>query len=369
VSGTTTSDGACGSPLAGGDGRPQLQPLAAWPLGLRRLFVEYRDEACDRYGRFVLDLLRPLPRAVALGMLDGYVVVSGGLPVGLVTSGCHRGIVRIGFLHVRPDWREQGLEQRLLSAVVRSSRESAPGDSTVVSEAMVVSHPDPDALFSAEGFTVVPRWLMRARLGPSSLTRQARRKAPARAGAAGPGGAAGAARTAIRGWQAGDVRGCADVLSDANAGTVDGAIYPELLDASRSVAAVQGILGGSFGRFLRRASSVAVLDGQGARSGPIPQVCGVSLCSRSARGEAFLVELAVRRSLQGRGLGCVLLERSLSQLSLAGLTSVALGVTKSNLPALSLYTRHGFEVTGEFSSYYLPGRRGNCLARPAAVPP
>lgn len=340
-----------GSPApGGGEGPPgvRLEKLSQWPVGLHPLFREYREEACARYGPFVANLVRPLPRAVAMGLVKGHVAVVRGSPAGLVTYSVVRDVARLGFLHVKGEMRGEGIEGRLLEAFLRSLGQGGLEPASVVSEAMVVSHSDPDGLFESRGFAVVPRWIMRAALGPS---RRARRPGPHR-----PGETDGLA-LAVRGWQAGDLRGCAEVLADANTGSTDGLIYPELLDRERAVSAVQGILAGSFGRFLRRATSVAVPSGPDRPGGG--SACGISLCCRSAPGEAFVVELAVRRAWQRKGLGAVLLARSLSELSAAGVAAAVLGVTRSNHAAVRLYARHGFEVEADFSSYYLPRRKGD----------
>jgi ribosomal-protein-alanine N-acetyltransferase len=62
--------------------------------------------------------------------------------------------------------------------------------------------------------------------------------------------------------------------------------------------------------------------------------------------------LAVRPELRGRGLGTLLLTHVLREAEAMAAPSATLEVRRSNLPALRLYERAGFRVTGVRPSYY-----------------
>lgn len=62
--------------------------------------------------------------------------------------------------------------------------------------------------------------------------------------------------------------------------------------------------------------------------------------------------LAIRPELRGRGLGRVLLARVLEDADVLGAPSATLEVRRSNVPALRLYERAGFTVTGVRPAYY-----------------
>ncbi|MGN1098465.1 MAG: ribosomal protein S18-alanine N-acetyltransferase [Clostridia bacterium] len=67
-------------------------------------------------------------------------------------------------------------------------------------------------------------------------------------------------------------------------------------------------------------------------------------------GEAEVFDLAVAAESRGRGIGKALMEEMLSQADAAFLE-----VRKDNAPAIGLYERCGFKVTGERKKYYSDG--------------
>jgi ribosomal-protein-alanine N-acetyltransferase len=62
--------------------------------------------------------------------------------------------------------------------------------------------------------------------------------------------------------------------------------------------------------------------------------------------------LAIRPALRGRGLGTQLLERVLLDAVAMGAPAATLEVRRSNTPALRLYERAGFHVSGVRPNYY-----------------
>lgn len=62
--------------------------------------------------------------------------------------------------------------------------------------------------------------------------------------------------------------------------------------------------------------------------------------------------LAIRPALRGRGLATLLLERVLGDARAMGAPSATLEVRRSNVPALRLYERAGFHVSGVRPNYY-----------------
>jgi ribosomal-protein-alanine N-acetyltransferase len=67
--------------------------------------------------------------------------------------------------------------------------------------------------------------------------------------------------------------------------------------------------------------------------------------------EAWVQNIAVRRTEQGRGIGTLLLENLLER---AADRTVGLEVAADNEPAQRLYIRYGFEVVGVRKRYYQP---------------
>jgi ribosomal protein S18 acetylase RimI-like enzyme len=330
-----------------------LHPVSEAGFRFRPLLSEYAAEARTRYGQFVVSLLKPLAQGLAMGRFEGYVAQAGRRAAGAVVYASYHGIARISFLHVSHNWRNQGVEELLLDTAL--SDLAGPGSlppERILSEPMVVSHRDTDSLFAARGFAVIPRRIMRATLVPQ----------PVRLGSTAPGGGpvtSDGRLFAMRGWQAGDLQWVTEVLRRANQNSVDRDVYPELLYSDQALGAVRGVVGGSCGRFDRRATGIA-----GAYGGGAP--FGVLLCSRCRPGQAFIVEVAVDPAWQGRGVGTALIARTLEMLARSRVTDVSLGVTESNTAAVRLYERAGFRPEGRFSSYlWLGEEAGNDVYRPA----
>lgn len=68
--------------------------------------------------------------------------------------------------------------------------------------------------------------------------------------------------------------------------------------------------------------------------------------------EAHLLNVSVRRDLQRRGLGRMLLDKTVSVAREKGMTSVLLEVRPSNVHALVVYERYGFVRIGLRKGYY-----------------
>lgn len=73
---------------------------------------------------------------------------------------------------------------------------------------------------------------------------------------------------------------------------------------------------------------------------------------------ATLFSIAIDESSQGKGLGNILLEESMNELRKNNVSKVRLFVNTLNEPAVSLYKKHGFEVTDEVKD--ICGRGATC---------
>lgn len=72
----------------------------------------------------------------------------------------------------------------------------------------------------------------------------------------------------------------------------------------------------------------------------------------SGGGPADVTTLAVSREELRRGIGSTLLGAALTQAAERGADAVVLEVAETNVPALALYARHGFEAISRRSRYY-----------------
>ena len=74
----------------------------------------------------------------------------------------------------------------------------------------------------------------------------------------------------------------------------------------------------------------------------------------AAEGEAWVQNIAVRRTTQRRGLGRKLLEELLAEAERRGIKQTLLEVAVTNAPAQRLYANYGFEPVGIRRGYYQP---------------
>jgi ribosomal-protein-alanine N-acetyltransferase len=83
----------------------------------------------------------------------------------------------------------------------------------------------------------------------------------------------------------------------------------------------------------------------------------------AAVGEGHILNCCVRPAWQGRGLGRQLMERMLGTAPDYGVEWLFLEVRPSNVSAIELYTRLGFETIGLRRNYYpaAAGRREDAL--------
>ncbi|HEY6597204.1 MAG TPA: ribosomal protein S18-alanine N-acetyltransferase [Asanoa sp.] len=79
--------------------------------------------------------------------------------------------------------------------------------------------------------------------------------------------------------------------------------------------------------------------------------------------EAWVQNLAVRRTAQRQGVGRALLEALLAEASRAGATAVLLEVAVDNAPAQKLYAAYGFEPVGVRRGYYQPSNTDAVVMR------
>ncbi len=87
------------------------------------------------------------------------------------------------------------------------------------------------------------------------------------------------------------------------------------------------------------------------------QIVGYQFSTMSAMG-GHLARLAVRPSMQGKGIGYLLVNDVLSQFSKLGSAYVTVNTQKKNTASLALYSKAGFNLTGEAYRVYrynIPG--------------
>ena len=76
------------------------------------------------------------------------------------------------------------------------------------------------------------------------------------------------------------------------------------------------------------------------------------VAARQAADEAEILNIAVHRDFRGKGLASDLLLAALDEFRRSAIARVFLELRESNLPALTLYNRHGFTPSGRRKAYY-----------------
>jgi [ribosomal protein S18]-alanine N-acetyltransferase len=76
------------------------------------------------------------------------------------------------------------------------------------------------------------------------------------------------------------------------------------------------------------------------------------VAARQAADEAEILNIAVHRDLRGKGIASALLLAALDEFRRSAIARVFLELRESNLPALTLYNRHGFTPSGRRKAYY-----------------
>lgn len=150
-------------------------------------------------------------------------------------------------------------------------------------------------------------------------------------------------------WDLARLDAAAEVVYQANIGTLDAQIIPELRSLTDTRRIVRQALDGRYGQFDHEASSLALTtDGT---------VVGVTLVTRRANRQGFTAEICVLPAHQRQGLGRALMQRTHAVFAADGLTEAALGVTEGN-PARELYASLGYRVIGSVWTYLWPRPEG-----------
>ena len=95
-------------------------------------------------------------------------------------------------------------------------------------------------------------------------------------------------------------------------------------------------------QFARGSQALAILVAVDERDAPVGKL-HLDFETRAAAGEAVLVAAAVRRNLQGHGIGTALMAFAEEQVCGRGLNAIVLGVEDFNPGARRLYERLGYE--------------------------
>lgn len=294
-------------------------------LGARELGPLLQEEVEHWAGSLAWDFSE-VAAAVASGVdrhsLSGYFVEDGARPVAYGYYMLDAGRAIIGSLFASAAYREQGLEERLLDALIDDAR-SEPDSERVECQTLFCTAGAVDARFARAGFVGRPReYLLRDLSQPLPQVPPGARLRPLRRD---------------------DVALAARLIHRSHVGSLDAALNRTYSTPRHCHGFVETIvLRAGCGRFDPRASFVAE-----AEEGPV----GVLLASHLSRTNGHICQVSVLPEAQGRGLGALLLASSLEALRDHGLASASLSVTVGNRRAYALYERFGFRVHRAFGAH------------------
>lgn len=284
-------------------------------------FPEFADEVGEGlgslYGPRAAEWYREVaPRALQEAIRQSAVSVWGifdrttlcGLLIGME----RRGVGHISFVHVLSRYVGRNVEARLVRTAVTQYRNS--GVDGILAEYVPLCPLDLAYAYNALGFEYIERGLMNV---PTSRLLQNPTRAPLSYAA-----------------PAAEFPDVADVIVDAYQGHPGRRLHVEVRERAHALAYVQQVADGDFGvahdgfiRLIRR-DGLAIAAILGCETAPD---CG------------FILQVAVRRSWQGKGLGEQLIHHLAQEFDRVGLVQTGLGVTLDN-PARRLYGRLGFEL-------------------------
>ena len=80
-----------------------------------------------------------------------------------------------------------------------------------------------------------------------------------------------------------------------------------------------------------------------------------------------LYSIVISSTIQGRGLGALLLAKCEAEAKRRGCTRVSLEVRADNRPAIALYLKHGYEIIDSLPGYYHDGSNGLKMVKQIGV--
>lgn len=88
-------------------------------------------------------------------------------------------------------------------------------------------------------------------------------------------------------------------------------------------------------------------------------------CNDQTKQMAYITSVSVLRDWQGKGVAAQLMNRCIEYVELLGIHSISLEVARDNSPAIGLYEKYGFAVTGTSDSVMIMNM---CLQKERVVP-
>jgi len=263
---------------------------------------------------------------LARGSLSGRVSYVGRRPLAYCYYLEDEGRILLGSLFASAPERGRGLEEDLLGEVL-AEVQGLGRPSRIECQTLFSTARDADRTFARQGFAGGARLYMQAEL--ERPVRRAERRWT------GPGRCRAVTRS--------DLTALAQLIHQSHVGSLDAALNLTYSSVSHCRQFIETlVVRAGCGPFDTEASCVVEVDGR---------AIGVLLASRLSQGNGHVCQVSVAAEWQGRGLGRLLVERSLRAFAAAGLERASLSVTLANRRALKLYEQLGFRTRRSFAAH------------------
>ena len=284
------------------------------------------EEESDHWAGELLWDYRDVSSAVASGVerraLTGFVLQDGLRATAYCYSMIDAGRAIVGSVFAAGGFRGQGLEERLVEAVIHDAQRH-PHNERVECQTLFSTAPAADQRFARAGFSSrVRHYLVRPLDAPVDMP---------------------AHRWVLRPLRREDLPGAAQIIHRSHVGSLDAALNLTYATPSFCRGFVETlVLRAGCGRFDPEASFVAELP-----SGSV----GVLLASHLSRTNGHVCQVSVAPDAQGQGIGRGLMAAALRSFREQGLQTASLSVTLDNHPAYALYRDLGFHLRKEFAAH------------------
>jgi ribosomal protein S18 acetylase RimI-like enzyme len=283
------------------------------------------EEESDHWAGELLWDYRDVSSAVASGVerraLTGFILQDGLRVMAYCYSMIDAGRAIVGSVFAANGFRGQGLEERLVEAVIHDAQRH-PHNERVECQTLFSTAPAADQRFIRAGFSSrVRHYLVRPLKAPVEVP---------------------ANRWVLRPLRREDLAVAAQIIHRSHVGSLDAALNLTYATPTFCRGFVETlVLRAGCGRFDPDASFIAESPGGGA---------GVLLASHLSKSNGHVCQVSVSPDAQGQGVGRALMAAALRSFREQGLETASLSVTLDNHAAYSLYLSLGFHLRKEFAA-------------------
>jgi ribosomal protein S18 acetylase RimI-like enzyme len=301
----------------------RMRPLGE--VSTRELRPLLEEESEHWAGELLWDY-RDVSSAVASGVerhaLTGFILQDGLRAMAYCYSMIDAGRTIVGSVFAAGGFRGQGLEERLVEAVIQDAQRH-PHNERVECQTLFSTAPAADQRFVRAGFASrVRHYLVRALDAPVDVPPHS---------------------WTLRPLRREDLPDAAMIIHRSHVGSLDAALNLTYATPTFCRGFVETlVLRAGCGRFDPEASFIAE-----SPSGMV----GVLLASHLSRTNGHVCQVSVSPEAQGQGVGRTLMAAALRSFHEQGLRTASLSVTLDNHPAYALYLSLGFHLRKEFAAH------------------